>query len=166
MINYITWIRNFAVEVVVIGALGAVLGGGVVWWVRGLQVQAAEGQVSQLKLDLKQAEVDSLNSARTSGEEAVNGLKQDFKKIDQVASDVRRLGKRISLCDANGGSVQVPAVSEGTDAETGNGRTRPAEEVLRELTERLFKRADEQAAVCNRVIELIEKNQSGSAATE
>lgn len=165
--NYLTWVRNFAVECTVLLVLGGLLGGGIVWWVRGLQVHAAEGQIAQLQLDLKQAEVNSLEKSRTDGEQAINDLKGKVEKIDQVATDVRRIGKRISLCDANGGSVQVPAVPEGTDAEAEVRRTRPAEEVLRELAERLIERGDKQAEACNTLIELIEKSgESGGGSSK
>ena len=160
MIGFITWVRNFAIQVAIVGAAGIVIGGALVWWVRGLQVQSAEGKIAELTLNLKQAEIDYLNDSLESNSAIITDLGKRNKAIDDLVVDVRRLRQRVSLCDASapGGGVQVPD-PEGTVDEAGNRRTRAADQVLQDLTIRLLERSDKQAEACNALIRKIEAQQ-------
>jgi hypothetical protein len=158
--NGLSFVRNFVgpcLWVLLAGSLtGSAVGGWLAWKVQDGRVARAETALERLQHEQTKAIADAAAKNVMVTQDVLGGLYDQRRAMDAIAADIGRLRAGVSVC-ASVSRMQISRPAEGTGQAPGDGQPRPAEAVLQDLGAEFAKRADDNAAQLNALIEWLEQ---------
>jgi hypothetical protein len=154
-----TFVRNFVgpcLWVLLAGFIaGGTSGGWLAWKLQDGRVARAETALERLQHEQTQAIADAAAKNVIVTQDVLGGLYDQRRTMDAIAADIGRLRAGVSVC-ASVSRMRVSAPAKGPDTASADGQPRAAEAVLQDLGAEFAKRADDNAAQLNALIEWLE----------
>jgi hypothetical protein len=153
--NFGPWFAGVALAAFIAGNATGFKGGR---WLSSRDVATAKLELSELKMSAAQARLDAKEREGKIMAQAKEQYDAQTDSIAAVATELRSLSAGVRVCtQVSTMSLRNAAATTGPAAPATSGVARPADVVLQELAAAFAKRADDNAAAYNSVMERWEK---------